>query len=214
MGLKIKDDMASLFPLFLKLEGRKCIVVGGGKIAESKLDLLLASGADVWVVSPEAAEPIRELARQGRLHWNASRFVAKDLDGALVTIAATGDTAVDEEVFRAATDRGVLCNAVDDPERCDFYYPAVVQRGDLQIAISTSGKSPALAQRIRIELEQRFDEGYSEWLTWLGLVRDMFFRRPIEPEQRRLALHKISESGVYERFRSSRQRHAQGAILG
>jgi len=90
----------------------------------------------------------------------------------------------------------------------------VVQRGDLQIAISTSGKSPALAQRIRIELEQRFDEGYSDWLSWLGSVREMFFRRPIEPEQRRQALHKIAGGGVYERFRLSRERRRQGASHG
>src|SRR6266568_4932254 len=212
--MALKDNVANLFPLFLKLDGRKCVVVGGGKIAESKLDLLLASGANVRVVAPEATERIRELDHAGRLHWDPFRFAAKDLDDALLTIAATGNTAVNELVFRAATDRGVLCNAVDDPERCDFYYPAVVHRGDLQIAISTSGKSPALAQRIRVELEQRFDEGYSEWLLWLGSVRDLFFRRPIEPEQRRLALHKIAESGVYERFRSSRQRRPEGASHG
>lgn len=206
--------MASLFPLFLKLEGQKCVVVGGGKIAESKLDLLLGAGASVRVVAPEATERIRELDRQGCLHWDPFCFAAKDLDGALLAVAATGSTAVNDQVFRAATDRGVLCNAVDDPGHCHFYYPAVVQRGDLQIAISTAGKSPALAQRIRIELEQRFDECYGDWLSWLGSVRDQFFRRPIEPEQRRLALHKIAGSRVYERFRSSRQSRTQEAKRG
>ncbi len=206
--------MANLFPLFLKLEGQKCVVVGGGKIADSKLDLLLAAGAYVRVVAPEATERIRELDRRGALCWDPYCFAPRDLDNALLTVAATGTREVNEQVFRAAAERGVLCNAVDDPERCHFYYPAVVQRGDLQIAISTSGKSPALAQRIRIELEQRFDEGYSDWLSWLGSVREMFFRRPIEPEQRRQALHKIAGGGVYERFRLSRERRRQGASHG
>lgn len=200
--------MANLFPMFLKLDGQKCVVIGGGKIAESKLEALLAAGAYIRVIAPEASERIRELNLCGALRWDPFCFAPKDLNGALLAVAATGAREVNEQVFRAAEERGVLCNAVDDPEHCHFYYPAVVQRGDLQVAISTAGKSPALAQRIRIELEQRFDEGYSEWLSWLGAVRELFFRKPIEPEKRREALHRVAASGVYERFRFSRRRRA------
>ena len=102
----------------------------------------------------------------------------------MLVIAATGNPAVNEVVYRAAQERGVFCNSVDEPERCDFYYPAVVRRGDLQIAISTAGKSPALAQRLRKELEVQFDASYIGWLNWLGKVRELFFQRQVEPELR------------------------------
>lgn len=199
--------MANLFPMFLKLEGQKCVVVGGGAIAEGKLDALLAAGAYVRVVSPQVTPHIRELERAGHLRWDPYCFAPKDLNGAFLVIAATGSRAVNAEVYAAAVERGVLCNCVDDPDYCQFFYPAVVQRGDLQIAISTAGKSPALAQRIRLELEARFDEGYSEWLRWLGTVRELFFRRALPPAQRKAALHRIAAAGVYERFSRSRLRH-------
>ena len=112
-------------------------------------------------------------------------------------------------MYRAAQERGVFCNSVDEPERCDFYYPAVVRRGDLQIAISTAGKSPALAQRLRKELEVQFDASYISWLNWLGKVRELFFQRQVEPELRTRTLHRISGHAVFERFKSSRERRIQ-----
>jgi precorrin-2 dehydrogenase/sirohydrochlorin ferrochelatase len=206
--------MADLFPLFLKLAGRKCVLVGAGNIARQKLAGLLGSCADLHVIAPVAAVEIELLARSGRLTWTRAEFEAAHLDGALLVIAATGDPAVNEEVYRAARDRGVLCNSVDEPARCDFYYPAVVRRGDLQIAISTAGKSPALAQRIRRELEEQFDAGYIAWLNWLGSVRDLFFSRPMEPELRKRTLHRIAGRAVFERFRTSREKRVAGGSHG
>jgi siroheme synthase-like protein len=199
--------MADLFPLFLKLEGRKCVMVGAGSIALQKLAGLLNSGAGLHVIAPVAAEDIQRLASEGRLSWTRAEFEPAHLDGAVLVIAATGDPAVNERVYRAAQERGVLCNSVDEPERCDFYYPAVVRRGDLQIAISTAGKSPALAQRIRRELEEQFDASYIAWLNWLGSVRELLFRRHVEPELRRQTLHRIAGIAVFERFRFSREKH-------
>jgi siroheme synthase-like protein len=199
--------MADLFPLFLKLEGRKCVMVGAGSIALQKLAGLLNSGAGLHVIAPVAAEEIQRLASEGRLSWTRAEFEPAHLDGAVLVIAATGDPAVNERVYGAAQERGVLCNSVDEPERCDFYYPAVVRRGDLQIAISTAGKSPALAQRIRRELEEQFDASYIAWLNWLGSVRELFFRRCVEPHLRTQTLHRIAGRTVFERFRSSREKH-------
>jgi len=141
--------MASLFPMFVKLAGHKCLVVGGGKVAEAKVEGLFASGAVVVVVALEVTEKIAGWNRERRLTWHARRFQPSDLDGAFLVIAATGVDAVNESVFREAEVRRILCNAVDEPERCHFYYPAVVRRGALQIAISTGGLSPALASRLR-----------------------------------------------------------------
>jgi precorrin-2 dehydrogenase / sirohydrochlorin ferrochelatase len=206
--------MAALFPMFLKLDACKCVVVGAGVIASQKLDSLLESGAAVRVVAPEASDKIQELAHNGRVAWTQSEFLPEHLDGALLVIAATGDPAINERVYRAAQERGVLCNSVDEPERCDFFYPAVVRRGDLQIAISTAGKSPALAQRIRKDLEAQFDASYVSWLEWLGMVRQMFFQRHVEPGLGKQALHRMADRAVFERFKSFRERKIQGEQHG
>ena len=202
--------MPALFPMFVKLEGHNCVVVGAGRIAAQKLESLLESGAVVRIVAPEASEEIQELARSERISWIPTEFKAEQLAGALLVIAATGSPEVNEIVYQAAQERGVLCNSVDEPERCDFYYPAVVRRGDLQIAISTAGKSPALAQRLRKELEEQFDSSYISWLNWLGKVRELFFQRRVEPELRTQTLHRISGQAVYERFKVSRRRNQDG----
>lgn len=206
--------MASLFPMFLKLEACRCVVVGAGVIASQKLASLLDSGAEVRVVAPEAVDSIRELARNGRVVWTQTEFRPEHLAGAKLVIAATGDAAVNEQVYRAAQEHGVLCNSVDEPERCDFFYPAVVRRGDLQIAISTAGKSPALAQRIRKDLEAQFDSSYVSWLEWLGTVRQLYFQRHVEPGLRTQALHRMADRAVFERFKSFRERKIQGGQHG
>jgi siroheme synthase-like protein len=200
--------MAALFPIFVKLEGRKCVLVGAGTIATQKLQSLLDSGANLHVIAPAAISEIQKLARAGRLTWTQTEFQPDHLQGASLVIAATGDPSVNQAVYQAAQQRGVLCNSVDEPERCDFYYPALVRRGDLQIAISTAGKSPALAQRLRKELEEQFDSSYIAWLDWLGTVRELFFKLHVNPELRRQTLHRISGRTVFERFKSSRQRRA------
>ncbi|MGH9521428.1 MAG: precorrin-2 dehydrogenase/sirohydrochlorin ferrochelatase family protein [Terriglobales bacterium] len=197
--------MAELFPMFLKLQGRRCVVVGAGRIAEQKLDSLLLAGASVRVIAPATSARIRQLAEGRQIEWIDREFAAADLDGAYLVIAATGDSTVNEDVFRAAEARGVLCNSVDEPDRCHFYYPAVVRRGDLQIAISTAGNSPALAQRIRKELEKQFAPEYAAWLAWLGRVRNLYFTRKVRVETRTAALHGLARADVYQRFAA---RHA------
>ncbi len=206
--------MTALFPMFLKLDGRKCVVVGAGNIAAQKLESLSESGADVRVVAPLASREIQELARSGRVTWIQAEFQAEHLQDAALVIAATGNPEVNQAVYSAAQQRGVFCNSVDEPERCDFYYPALVRRGDLQIAISTAGKSPALAQRIRRELEEQFDSSYISWLNWLGTVRELFFSRQMDPELRRRTLHRIAGRTVFERFKSSRERKTLGGHHG
>lgn len=204
--------MPALFPMFLKLEAQPCVVVGAGRIAEQKIGALLASGARVRVVAPQATESIQALAAEGRLSWIERGFEPSDLDGSLLAVAATGDRCVNEEVFRAAGSRHVLCNAVDEPEHCDFYYPAVVRRGDLQIAISTSGHSPALAQRLRMQLETLIGPEYEDLLRWLGRARSLLFRRCQDPQLRKKTLHRIASREVSERFLRARQRSLRGKL--
>jgi precorrin-2 dehydrogenase/sirohydrochlorin ferrochelatase len=188
----------SLFPLFLKLEGRKCLVVGAGNVAQSKIRSLLDSGANVWVIAPQANSAVEEWARAGVITWEARNFEAADLDETVLVIAATSSSAVNGTVFREAQQRNILCNAVDDPEHCDFYYGAVLRRGHLQVAISTEGQSPALAQRIRRELEAQFGPEYAGWVEELGKIREQLFASDIEPENRRQLLHELASRDAFD----------------
>jgi precorrin-2 dehydrogenase/sirohydrochlorin ferrochelatase len=191
---------APLFPVFLKLEGRLCLVVGAGQVALSKIDGLLASGAKVHVVAPQAIASLSEWASAGKISWEQRKFEPADLDGVFLVVVAASHRELNERVFNEAQRRGVLCNVVDDPPNCDFYYPSVVRRGDLQIAISTNGCSPALARRLRHELEQQFGPEYEAWLRKLGSDRNRLFQQAIDPEYRRELLHKMAAQEEFEAF--------------
>lgn len=196
----------SLFPLFLKLQGRLAVVVGGGSVAEGKIPSLLAAEARVRVIAPQATERIAAWAREGSVNWTAKKFEPVDLDGAFLVIAATSAAGVNEQVYREADTRGILCNAADDPEHCHFYYSAVVRRGDLQIAISTNGKSPALAQRLRQELEAQFGAEYEAWLESLGFWREILLAGSGDAEEKRRALHFLASAQEFEKFRGDTSR--------
>ena len=150
----------SLLPIFLKLDGRPGLLVGAGNVALEKISSLLLTGLRLRVIAPEANAEIRQLATEGKLEWIERKFDPTDLDGNFVVIAATDDPEVNATVYRESVRRGILVNSVDDPPHCDFYFGSVVRRGDLQIAISTAGESPAVAQRIRREIDQQLLDGY------------------------------------------------------
>ena len=190
----------SLFPMFVKLEGRPVVVVGGGLIAEGKIPALLDAGARVRVIAPQATQAIAEWNEQSKLEWRGKKFETGDLDGAFLAVAATSAPGVNETVYREAERRGILCNAVDDMQHCHFYYGSVVQRGDLQIAISTNGKSPALAQRMRKELEAQFGPEYEQWLEWLGAARELLRADSSDPESTKLFLHHLASRAMFDRF--------------
>lgn len=179
--------------MFVKLEGRDCLVVGAGAIAQGKIEGLLQSGAVVRVVAPEATEEIRSWATSGTITWQQKNFIPSDLDRVFLVITATSSQEVNADVFENARARNILCNSVDDPEHCDFYYPAVVRRGKLQLAISTAGNSPALAQKLRRDLEAQYGPEYEAWLEELGAVRDQLFASDMDPELRRQKLHELAK---------------------
>src|SRR5580700_2666482 len=190
----------SLFPIFVKLEGRLTVVVGGGNIAEAKIPSVLAAGARIRLVAPSITPQIAEWVRFGKIDWLPKQFEAVDLNGAFIVIAATSAPGVNEAVFREAEARGTLCNAVDDLEHCHFYYGSVVQRGDLQIAISTNGKSPALAQRLRTEFEAEFGPEYEAWLQWLGAAREALRATGPSSETSKKLLHELASRPMFEEF--------------
>lgn len=193
-----------LFPMFLKLASRPCLVVGAGAIAESKIASLLEAGANISVVALEATPQVLSWAQANVIHWHPRPFEPDDLAGMFLVVAATSSTKLHERIFELATQRGVLCNIVDVPPLCDFYYPAVVQRGALQIAISTAGQSPALAQRLRKQLEEQFGPEYEEWLAQLGEARDTLHSTSLDPEERKRLLHDQASEEAFESFRRNR----------
>src|SRR6266446_1275270 len=190
----------SLFPMFVKLRGRLVVVIGGGEIAVGKIDGLLRARAKVRVVAPEVNAAFIEPIRSGKVEWVAREFQAQDLAGARFVIAATSAPGMNAVVYHEAETRGILCNAVDDIENCHFYYGSVVQRGDLQIAISTNGKSPALAQRLRQELEQQFGPEYAPWLDQLGEARDALRAAGGTTDSSKDRLHALASNAKFQEF--------------
>src|ERR687895_2197120 len=155
----------------LRLSGRRCVVVGGGDVGLEKVEGLLACGGDVTLVSPDAIEPLRELADEGSIRWDQREYRPADLEGTFIVIAATGDTEVNIAVFEDAERRAMLVNVVDVPPLCNFILPAIIRTGPLAIAISTAGASPALAKRMKAEVSQLFGEEYARLAVMLNDVR-------------------------------------------
>jgi precorrin-2 dehydrogenase/sirohydrochlorin ferrochelatase len=182
----------SLFPIFLKLTGRPCIVIGAGNLAESKIASLQAAEARITVIAPVASARIVELAESGEILWQQREYATGDLAGHFLAVAATSNSAVNRAVFAEAEAAGILVNAVDDPPFCDFYFPSVVRRGDLQIAISTAGASPALAQRLRKEIDALLPLDAGEWLAELGNLRREILQREPANDARRELLHQLA----------------------
>lgn len=189
---RLSGEKNALFPIFLKLAGRRCLVVGAGKTAEEKISNLLVCGATVAVVALAATPKIQTWARDEKLFWAQKRFEPRDLADIFLVVVATSSKAVNRTVFQEARQRSILCNVVHDRSYCDFYYPAVVRRGPLQIAISTAGHSGALAQRLRLELEHQFGSEWESWLRWLGEARSSLYADPLSPRRRRTMLHKLA----------------------
>jgi uroporphyrin-III C-methyltransferase/precorrin-2 dehydrogenase/sirohydrochlorin ferrochelatase len=186
----------SLLPIFLKLADRPCLLVGAGHVAKDKIGSLLKTGLRLRVVAPEALPEIRAMAAEGQLEWVERRFELSDLDGHFVVIAATDSPQVNAEVYRGAVERNILCNSVDDIPNCDFFFGSVVSRGNLQIAISTTGESPAVAQRLRREIDEQLPEDIGDWLENLGQLRREVLGTHPRSESRKLLLHRLIERQV------------------
>ncbi len=203
--------MTSLFPMFMKLAGRQCLVVGAGKVGEPKIEGLLETGAIIRVVSIDASATVREWARAGRIELELRSFVPDDLAGAFLAVVATSSRNLNERIYHEAQRRGVLCNVVDVPDLCDFFYPSIVRRGDLQIAVSTAGKSPSLAQRIRKQLEKQFGPGYAAWVAELGETRKHILASSLDKERKLDLLHSLaSKDALDAALAESRELVAKG----
>ena len=171
--------MTPYYPVFLDLKGRPCIIVGGGEVAERKVLSLLECGASVAIISPEVTPPIRDLAQNGRVHWDPREYRQGDLKGAFLAIASTDRQDINEAIAGEAERERIVLNVVDNTPLCSFIAPSIVRKGDVTVAISTGGASPALARKLRETLENSPVLEYAELSGTLSRARGEVRRRGI-----------------------------------
>jgi precorrin-2 dehydrogenase/sirohydrochlorin ferrochelatase len=181
------------YPISLDIQNRKCLVVGGGSVGTRKVITLLECGATVSVVSIEATEKLQELSTNGQIRLERRPFKTSDLHGKFLVMGATDNSEINRHIYAEAQCLGVLCNIADHPEACDFILPAIVNRGDLTIAISTSGKSPAFAKKLRKDLEKEFGTEYADFLKLMGEIRKKLLSEDHEPEAHKHLFEQLIE---------------------
>ena len=197
-GLRVSGDMRKFYPMMVDVAGKRCLVVGGGRVAERKVLSLVECGAEVEVVSPSTTARLAALATGGRLHLRRRPVRPTDLRGAFLVVVATDDAQVNREVAEGVRSAGGLVNVADDPDACTFLVPSVVRRGDLTIAISTGGGSPALAKKLRQRLEQTVGPEYEAYLSALRLLRERARQAIADPEERQAIYRRAVESDLFE----------------
>lgn len=186
------------YPISLDLNGKKCVVIGGGSVGERKVEMLLEFGASVTVVAPEITPAIRELASQKTIRYVPGVYTPASLQGMFLVIAATSERGVNRAISEECQRCGILVNVADDPDLCTFFVPAIVRRGDFTIGVSTSGRSPALAKRVRESLESSFGPEYGELAEVMGDLRDEVKAKYEDPADRVRAYERILDSDVLD----------------
>jgi precorrin-2 dehydrogenase / sirohydrochlorin ferrochelatase len=200
------------YPIYLDVEGHTVLIVGGGSVAERKVETLLRSGAVISVVSPEFTPAFERWNDEERVRLHRKPYDAGDLGGAFLVIASTGQRPVNEAVASDCRERRIPVNVVDDPSLCDFIVPAVLERGSIQIAVSTGGRSPALARRIRDRLETMLGGEYAELNEILGLLREPAQNALATDADRKRFFDALLDAGILEMLRDGRGREARDVI--
>jgi precorrin-2 dehydrogenase/sirohydrochlorin ferrochelatase len=184
------------YPVNLDIRSQTCLVVGGGAVGTRKVKTLLDCGAAVTVVSPEVTNPLSALAEENRISLKQRPYQVSDLDGVFLVIGATDNMDLNRRIHNDARMRGKLCNIADQPDLCNFILPSIIEQGDLIIAISTSGKSPAFARRLRKQLSAQFGPEYAEFLKLMGAVRKILLERTRDPESHRRVFESLIDQGL------------------
>jgi precorrin-2 dehydrogenase/sirohydrochlorin ferrochelatase len=208
----------SFYPICLDLKAKPCVVVGGGRVAERKALGLLSCSAQVSVISPVLTEELQRQHADGNLQWIEREYRQGDLAQAFLVITATDDEETQKQVYEEAVSNNLLLNVADVPQRCNFILPASVRRGDLTISVSTAGKSPALARKLRVELEKRFGPEYGMLVDILGAIRPGILASGLsQPENERLfkqLLHDDMEKWIKDKDRDSIEKHFRTVLEG
>lgn len=200
----VEQSAVRYYPLFLDIAGRLCLVIGGGSVAERKIGRLLDCGARVEVVARRLTSALTALKGEGRIVHREEDYHAERIRGAFLVIGATNDRVVNESVCRDARALGILVNIVDWPEQCDFILPSVVERGDLTLAVSTSGRSPALARKLREELEGCYGPEYAVLTGILGKLRERVIAAGRPADENREKFESLVASDILQHIRAGR----------
>jgi precorrin-2 dehydrogenase/sirohydrochlorin ferrochelatase len=192
------------YPIQLDIRNRNCLVIGGGSVGTRKISMLLKCGARVTVVSPQISEQLRNLSANNAVSLHERAYTSSDLDEIFLAIGATDDETINRQISQDAEQRGILCNIADRPEICNFILPAIVQRGDMVITISTSGQSPAMAKNLRKQLENQFGEEYAEFLLLMGAIRRKLLQEEHAPEAHKPIFESLINSNMIELVREKR----------
>jgi precorrin-2 dehydrogenase/sirohydrochlorin ferrochelatase len=204
--------MEHLYPIYLNVAGKNCLVIGGGPVAERKAASLLEYGAFIRIISPLAGEKITAWADQNLLKWVAREFEADDLDQIFMVFIATDDNSLNKEIADLCRQRGILVNAVDDPPNCDFFVPSVLRRDSLAVAISTEGRSPLFAAHLRRRLETIITEEYGQFVNILGEIREELRKSSLSINQRRQILEQIVDSDLFDLLQAGQYEEAEERI--
>ena len=184
------------YPVFLDIKGRDCLVVGGGEVGTRKVEMLLECGASVTVVSMDTTETLKRLFEERRITLVTRAYRSSDLDNRFLIIGATNDEKLNQQLSMDAEKNNLLCNIADRPAACNFILPAIVQQGDLVLAISTSGKSPAFAKKLRKDLHKQFGRAYAIFLNLMGAIRCRLLLQKHAPEQHKPLFQEIIQSDI------------------
>jgi precorrin-2 dehydrogenase/sirohydrochlorin ferrochelatase len=185
--------MSIYYPMMMNLSQKRCLVIGGGAVAERKVASLLEAGGLVILVSPNVTPRLAAMATTELIHHLPRRYRRGDLRGAFLCVVATNDRRLQKQIWKEAKEQGVLANIADSAEACDFLVPSYFRRGDLLVSISTAGKSPALAKRIRRDLEGRFGREFEVLLEVLTSLRPRILEEVKDPKRRRSILERTGD---------------------
>ena len=205
------------YPAYLDIRNRKCLVVGGGGVATRKVTTLLACGAEVTVVSPRVSDTLQKMADDNRIRLIQRSYAGEDLDRTFLVIGATDDEKENRRIYRHAEQRGCLCNIADQPHLCNFILPSVINQGDLTIAISTAGKSPAFAKYLRRQLQNQFGPEYASFLSLMGAIRSNLLKEDHAPEAHKHLFEQLISGGLLDMIRNDKSEeidHLLKSVLG
>lgn len=192
------------YPAYLDIRNRRCLVVGGGGVGTRKVKTLLDCGARVTIISPQVSGQLKELAGNNRVDVKQRSYQPGDLEDMFLVIGAADDEKLNRQISRDAEKRGLLCNIADRPEICNFILPSIVHRGDLTISISTAGRSPAMAKKLRQDLEKRYGEEYADFLRLMGAIRQKLLSQAHEPEAHKSLFEQLINDDLLELIRENR----------
>ena len=195
--------MTSFYPIHVNIEGKKCLIVGGGKTAERKVSTLVRYGGKVVVVSPTAAGKIKSFSQKKKILWHKRAYRVSDLNQVFLVFSATDSEELNREICREAKERGILINVVDSPEDCDFISPSLVERGHLKISISTEGLAPLLSKRIRKDLEKSFGNEYRQYTALIVKVRSAILKnKKLNNQDKRGKLDRLLSLNIIDKLSS------------